>query len=285
MEFHRPPHIYVGKVNIKVADLERSLTFYKDLIGFQILEQSGKRAILTANGRTPLLIIEQPDNVIPKQRRTTGLYHFALLLPNRSDLGAVLRHLLQNRYPIEGGSDHRVSEALYLSDPDGNGIEIYRDRPSTSWEWNNNEVVMTTEPLDAESLLNEGEDVKWEGLPNATLMGHIHLHVSQIANTEQFYQGGLGFDIVTRYGNQALFMSTGRYHHHIGLNTWNGIGAPTPVENSIGLGSFTLIFPDSMTRDKIIEQLQSIDAPVTKKASNYITKDPSGNTIELQVNE
>jgi catechol 2,3-dioxygenase len=178
-----------------------------------------------------------------------------------------------------------VSEALYLSDPDGNGIEIYRDRPSTSWEWNNNEVVMTTEPLDAESLLNEGKDVKWEGLPNDTLMGHIHLHVSQIADTGQFYQDGLGFDIVTRYGNQALFISTGRYHHHIGLNTWNGIGAPTPPKSSVGLDSFTLIFPDSVTRDKIIEQLQSIDAPVTKKAGNYITKDPSGNTIELQVNE
>ncbi|HZG73830.1 MAG TPA: VOC family protein [Chondromyces sp.] len=158
-QFHSAPLTYVSHVHLKVEDLERSLQFYQQIIGFQLLERAEGKALLTVDGRTPLLTIEQPQNVQPKQPKTTGLYHFALLLPQRSDLARVLKHFIQIGYPLQGASDHHVSEAVYLADPDGNGIEIYRDRPSSEWKWNGSEVAMVTEPLDAMNLLAEaGEE-------------------------------------------------------------------------------------------------------------------------------
>ncbi|MFP8642999.1 MULTISPECIES: VOC family protein [Priestia] len=281
MNFHRAPHVFVGKVNLKVENLERSLAFYQQIIGFKLLGRKENKALLTADGRTALLSIEQPKNVTAKQPRTTGLYHFALLLPTRSDLGSILQHLLNSGYPLQGASDHLVSEALYLADPDGNGIEIYRDRPSSTWEWNDSEVVMDTKPLDAEAIVAEGNGKPWTGLPSATLMGHIHLHVSELKQTETFYRNGLGFEVVSNYHNQALFISTGRYHHHIGLNVWNGIGAPSPLESSVGLESFTLVFPAEEAREQAINQLREIGAAVSKENQDFITKDPSGNIIRL----
>lgn len=283
MNFHHEPISFVGKVNLKVQNLERALTFYQEVIGFKVLEQTERTANLTADGKTVLLSIEQPDNVIPKQPRTTGLYHFALLLPSRADLGKILKHFLQNGYPLQGASDHLVSEAIYLADPDGNGIEIYADRDSSLWDWKNGEVAMETKPLDAESVLAEGEGDSWRGLPAGTVMGHIHLHVSELPKTEEFYVKGLGFEVVTRYGGQALFISTGKYHHHIGLNTWAGIGAPKPSSNSVGLESFTILLPSEEKRDEIVVQLKSIGAAVTEEDGKFVTSDPSGNHINLQV--
>lgn len=280
MEFHRHPHTFVGQVSIKVQDLKRALAFYQEVIGFQILNQTERSANLTADGKTALLSLEQPENVVPKQRKTTGLYHFALLLPKRSDLGRVLQHLINISYPI-GASDHYVSEALYLNDPDGNGIEIYADRKASEWTWQNGQVSMATEPLDAQSVLAEGKGEAWSVLPAETVMGHIHLHVSHLKNTEEFYEKGLGFQVVTRYGKQALFMSTGGYHHHIGLNTWAGEGAPAPEVNSVGLRKFTLVFPNEEARAKVIQQLTKIGAPVKEKNGEIITSDPSGNNIQL----
>lgn len=280
MEFHRHPHTFVGQVSIKVQDLKRALAFYQEVIGFQILNQTERSANLTADGKTALLSLEQPENVVPKQRNTTGLYHFALLLPKRSDLGRVLQHLINISYPI-GASDHYVSEALYLNDPDGNGIEIYADRKASEWTWQNGQVSMATEPLDAQSVLTEGKGEAWSVLPAETVMGHIHLHVSHLKNTEEFYEKGLGFQVVTRYGKQALFMSTGGYHHHIGLNTWAGEGALAPEVNSVGLRKFTLVFPSEEARDKVIQQLKKIGAPVKEKNGEIITSDPSGNNIQL----
>ncbi|MGV3467438.1 MAG: VOC family protein [Heyndrickxia sp.] len=283
MNFHQRPNTFVCQVEIKVQNLERSLLFYKEMIGFQVLEQTETTAKLTTDGKTVLLTLVQPENVIPKQPRTTGLYHFAILLPTRADLGKILLHFIQAGYPLQGASDHLVSEALYLSDPDGNGIEIYSDRPSASWSWRNDEVIMTTEALDAQSILDEAQGATWNGLPAETVMGHIHLHVSELRNTEEFYSKGLGFDVVCRYGNQALFISTGKYHHHIGLNTWNGIGAPKPPVNSVGLASFTLMFPNEEKRSNIIDQLKAIGAIVTEQNGYYVTEDPSGNRIHLLV--
>lgn len=283
MEFHQSPHTFVDRVDLKVSNLERSLEFYRDMIGFQILKQEDRKAILTADGKKPLLIIEQPEGVTPKQGRTTGLYHFALLLPNRSELASVLQHFIQVGYPLQGASDHLVSEALYLADPDGNGIEIYADRPASTWDWKDGEVVMSTEPLDVRGLLAEGRGKQWTGLPANTLMGHIHLHVSELHKTKEFYCDGLGFDVVTKYGNQALFISTGGYHHHIGLNTWNGVGAPKPSEKSVGLKWFTLVFPNEEARNKIVDQLQRIGATVEIENDSYFTEDPSGNRIKLSI--
>jgi catechol 2,3-dioxygenase len=283
MNFHKEPVTFVGQVNLKVQNLDRSLAYYQDVIGFKVLEQTDRSASLTADGKTVLLKIEQPEEVKPKQARSTGLYHFALLLPKRSDLANILKHFIELNYPLQGASDHLVSEAIYLGDPDGNGIEVYSDRDPSQWNWENDEVVMATEPLDAADLLGETQGNTWSGLPSGTVMGHIHLHVSELKKTEEFYVKGLGFEVVTRYGSQALFISDSKYHHHIGLNTWNGIGAPAPLPNSVGLESFAIIFPSKEKRDNIISQLKKIGAPVSEENGSFYTSDPSGNRIRLLV--
>lgn len=282
MNFHHEPITFVGQVNLKVQNLERSLAFYKEVIGFKVLAQTDRSANLTADGKTVLLSIEQPNNVVPKQGRTTGLYHYALLLPKRSDLAKIVRHFLEIGLQF-GSSDHLVSEALYLSDPDGNGIEIYIDRDPSEWVWENGKVDMAVDPLNFPDLLAEGKQQSWKGLPAGTVMGHIHLHVSELKKTEEFYIKGLGFEVVNRYGAQALFISDGKYHHHIGLNTWNGVGAPTPAPNSVGLESFTLILANEEKRNELIAQLKNIGASVTEEKGSFVTTDPSGNRIYLQV--
>ncbi|OCT14607.1 glyoxalase [Paenibacillus pectinilyticus] len=280
MNFHREPHTFVGQVNLKVQNLERSLTYYQDVIGFKILEQTEKRANLTADGKTTLLSLEQPDNVVPSRGRTTGLYHFALLLPTRSDLAQMILHFANKGLQL-GSADHLVSEALYLSDPDGNGIEVYRDRDPLAWQWQNGDVKMAVDPLNIRDLVGIEEYPVWSGLPVGTVMGHIHLHVSDLQETEQFYTKGLGFEVVNRYGTQALFISTGKYHHHIGLNTWNGEGAPQPAENSVGLRSFTLVYPNETARNQAITNLNKMGASVKEEGGTWITTDPSGNRIHL----
>ncbi|AOV08031.1 VOC family protein [Sporosarcina ureilytica] len=279
--FHSKPNTFVGQVNINVTNLESALTFYQEIIGFQVLEQTARKAVLTTDGQTGLLILEQPVNVIPKEGRSSGLYHFALLLPTRADLSIFLRHLLKTGYKF-GASDHKVSEAIYITDPDGNGIEIYRDRPSSEWTWSNGKVTMMTDPLDGDSLLEEST-ADWNGLPADTIMGHIHLHVSDLQKAEEFYKNALGFSIVSHYP-QASFTSTGGYHHHIALNTWQGVGVPAPKQNSVGLNWYTLVFPSEEVRGQVIEQLQKIGAPVLAENDVFMTEDPSGNKIRLCLN-
>ncbi|MGM8366632.1 VOC family protein [Virgibacillus sp. W0181] len=283
MNFHKQPTTFVDQVNIKVQDIGRSLQFYRDVIGFEVLERSDYKAKLTTDGKNVLLSIEQPNNVVPKKRRTTGLYHFALLLPKRSDLANTVRHFVKIGLQF-GSADHLVSEALYLSDPDGNGIEIYIDRDPSEWSWNNNEVDMTTDPLDFSNLLAERQQEVWGGLPADTVMGHIHLQVSELEKAEEFYIKGLGFEVVNRYGTQALFISHNNYHHHIALNTWAGIGVPTPPLNSVGLKSFSIILPDEKTRNNVVSKLKNIGATVTEDEGTFITYDPSGNCINLDIN-
>lgn len=283
MPFHSKPNTFVGHVKIKVENLERSLKYYQEVIGFNILEQTKTTAKLTTDGKTSILSIEQPANVVPKQGKTTGLYHFAILLPHRSDLANITNHFIENGIQI-GSSDHLVSEALYLSDPDGNGIEIYADRDPSDWDWYSGEVVMTVDPLNFENLLSHAKlEQPWKGLPAGTVMGHIHLHVSDLKKAVEFYVKGLGFEVVNQYGSQALFLSTGKYHHHIGLNTWNGVGAPTPPVNSVGLESFTLILPNDETREQVVKKLKETGTSVIREDGVFITLDPSGNKILLNM--
>lgn len=282
-KFFQKPSIYVGEVSVNVTNLERSLHFYRDFMGFRVLKQTNRKAILTADGKTALLTLEQPEDVVPKAGRTTGLYHFAVLLPERKELATFLKHLIQTAgHQIRlGASDHYVSEALYFDDPDGNGIEVARDRPSSEWNWHGEKVEMATVALDADDLLSEADE-EWTGMPEETLIGHIHLHVSDLETTEHFYVNGLGFNIVTRYPG-ALFASTNGYHHHLGLNVWNGVGAPKPAENSVGLNWFTLVFPDEERRSQTVDQLHRIGVSVKKEDDDYVTEDPSGNRIRLKV--
>ncbi|WP_010677669.1 VOC family protein [Bacillus timonensis] len=283
MKFHTKPTTFVGHVKIKVENIERSLQFYKEILGFDILEQAASTAKLTTDGKTSILSLQQPENVVPKQGKTTGLYHFALLLPTKTDLANIVVHLVEKGIRF-GSSDHLVSEALYLNDPDGNQIEIYIDRDPSEWNWMGQEVDMAVDPLDFERLLtNIVPGKSWQGMPEKTVMGHIHLHVAELEKTEEFYVKGLGFDVVNRYGTQALFLSTGKYHHHIGVNTWNGVGAPKPPKNGVGLSFYTLVLPNEEALAEIVNNLKQIGAIVEEENNNVITYDPSGNQIVLVV--
>ena len=283
MNFHTKPTSFVGHVQIKVENLKRAVSFYQDILGFDILEQTPSSAKLTTDGKTSILSLEQPEAVVPKQGRTTGLYHLAILLPERADLANLVIHLSEQGIPL-GSADHLVSEALYIEDIDGNGIEIYVDRSPSEWIWQEEEVRMTVDPLDIQNLLAiSSPESAWQGMPDRTVMGHIHLHVSDLAKTEEFYVEGLGLDVVNRFGGQALFLSYGQYHHHIGVNIWNGKGAPRPSPNSVGLQSFTLVLPDEDIRLQVIENIKRIGRSVIEEDHHYITSDPSGNRILLGV--
>ncbi len=279
-QFHQKPNVYVGEVVVNVMDLDRSVKFYQDIIGLRVLNRTERRAALTADGKTPLVTVEQPADVTPATGRTSGLYHFAILLPSRADLSVFLRHLLETGSHF-GASDHLVSEALYLNDPDGNGIEVYRDRDPSEWSWQSGKVQMVTDPLDGQGILAES-DAPWTGLPAGTLMGHIHLHVGDQEKAEQFYTGLLGMNTVAYYP-QASFMSTGDYHHHIAINTWKGVGAPAARENSVGLGWYSLVYPDEAAREDAAVRLEHAGAPVERTAGGFETQDPSGNRIRLVI--
>ncbi|MGN1387660.1 MAG: VOC family protein [Bacillus sp. (in: firmicutes)] len=283
MGFHQKPNLYIRDVSINVMDLQRSLAFYRDFLGFKVLEEGDRYAALTADGKTALIKLYEPEGVLPKEPRKTGLYHFAILLPSREELGKILIHLIKHNYRL-GASDHLVSEALYLNDPDGNGIEIYRDREDTDWTWDDrNQVEMTTDPLDGEGVIAAAQGAPWEGMPAETVMGHIHLHVSHLQEAGKFYKEILGYEIVCEYGGQALFISTGKYHHHIGMNTWNGAGAPAPSENSVGLREYSISIPDQEYKQNIIRSLEQSGLAYEEENGVLYTKDPSQNNIAFYV--
>ena len=281
MTFHENPNIYAKSVTLKVSDLEKSLLFYKEVIGFSIASKDKKKAALRAGAGEAFLFIEELDQVEPKTMRTTGLYHFAILVPSREQLGVILNHLLETGYPLQGASDHNVSEAIYLADPDGNGIEIYRDRNSTDWEWDGEFVSMDTAYMDTKGVLAASSNRPWNGLTEGTILGHIHLHVAELEETVDFYVKGLGFNIVQKYGSQAFFLSTGRYHHHIGLNVWNGIGASVPKTNQVGLAYYELNIPSQEKLEEIKQRLTVLGATITEEEDTCYTADPSGNRIRL----
>ncbi|MEK5428508.1 VOC family protein [Cytobacillus sp. FSL R7-0680] len=280
--FHAEPNIYAQKIDLKVTNLQTSLRFYQDILGFQVLYQSKHEVSLSADGNQTLVQLHAPEGLQKKELRRTGLYHFAILLPTRNDLAKIIRHFIKVNYPLQGASDHDVSEALYLADPDGNGIEMYADRPKTSWDWKGEEVVMGTNALDVQSIMSEWDGNEWNGMPNETIMGHIHLHVNNIEEAKTFYCEGLGFEVVTHYGNQALFISTGKYHHHIGLNIWNGTMAVAPSANSVGMAFYTLVFPKNKL-EQAVERLQAMNIEVERQADSYMVSDPAGNNIKLVV--
>lgn len=275
---------HIGLVSLTVADLARSLRFYSDVFGLAVAEHSDSNALLVAGVR-PLLVLTQLPGARPKPPRATGLYHFAILLPGRPDLARWLRHVLESGWPLQGWADHGVSEAIYLADPDGNGIEIYRDRARAEWPVANGELQMVTEPLDAQGLLALAGDGGWTGMPAGAVMGHVHLHVRQIDEAQDFYCGVLGFDLTQRYGPSALFVSVGGYHHHIGLNTWAGVGAPPAPAGSAGLRYFTVQVPDEASLMSLVGRVQQAGIAVTPQADGWQLHDPSGNGIRLAVSQ
>ncbi|HET9706021.1 MAG TPA: VOC family protein [Vicinamibacterales bacterium] len=239
-----PVDAHIGRVSLTVRDLDRSVTFYRDVLGFDEARRDGRICDLAPPSGSVIIELHELTTAVPRPRRSTGLYHFAILVPSRAALGRSLRRLVEKGWPLTGASDHLVSEALYLNDPDGLGIEIYRDRPRESWPTVNGQVAMATDPLDLQALLEEAEGgAAWSGLDAGTVMGHVHLHVPHLDAAEAFYCGAVGFDPTQRGYPGALFVAAGGYHHHLGLNTWTGIGAPPPPEDAVGLRSFTVESP------------------------------------------
>lgn len=279
------PETSLGPVHLTISNLDRSVAFYRDVIGLGLLRRQDKTALLAADGATSLVILTESPGARPKPPRTTGLYHFAILLPTRLDLARSLRRLVEVHYQLQGASDHLVSEALYLADPDGNGIEIYADRPRSAWPRINDLLQMATEPLDLEGLLGELErDARpWDGLSPQTRIGHIHLHVADLRQGEAFYRGAIGFDLVLRYGGSATFLSAGGYHHHIGLNTWAGAGAPPPPPEAVGLRSFTIVLPDDRELQRVIGRLRESGIVFGESGDAMTLRDPSGNGLLLVV--
>ena len=284
MAFHNKNATYVETVSLNIKDLNRSIDFYTKIIGLSVKEQNSTHAELTADGENVLLVLNQVDKE-RTHRRASGLYHFALLLPTREDLALITMHLAANRIPL-GSADHHVSEALYLDDPDGNGIEIYIDREPEHWIWNDGQVHMVTEPLNAEDLLKDRPDPSnFKGLPKDTIMGHIHLHVNDLQKNDEFYTEGLGFEVILNFGGQALFMATEKYHHHIAANIWNGLGAPAPEKGSIGLDYYTVIYPSNEALNKAVSRLTELGFTAEQEEGYVLTADPSGSHIRMQTHK
>jgi catechol 2,3-dioxygenase len=274
-----PAETRMGAVELTVSDLGRSLDYYGRSIGLGVRQQDDGRASL--GGDSELLVLHEVPGAQPAPRNT-GLFHFALLVPERRDLAAWLAHAIREQVPMTGVSDHFVSEALYLRDPDGHGIEIYADRPREVWE--GQVARMTTEPLDLENLLGELDDPEqetFEALPSGTVMGHVHLQVADIPETVRFYRDVLGFDEMASYGSQATFLSAGGYHHHVGGNTWASAGAPPPPEGSASLRLATVVLPDSASRDEVVGRVAATGQDPEETPEGPVVRDPSGNRLLL----
>ena len=277
------PLTTVGPVHLTVADLPRSLAFYREAIGLEVLEVGAGRASLGAAGYELLALVEEAG--APPAHGHTGLYHFALLVPRRADLARWLAHAARDQVRLTGLSDHSVSEAIYLSDPDGHGIEIYCDRPRETWE---GEVGtrLTTVPLDIDGVLEELEDPEtapFDGLPAGTVMGHVHLKVADVPEAVDFYTDVLGFDLMAQLGNQAAFLSAGGYHHHVGANTWESAGASPPTPGTAALRHATIVLPDESERERVVERVERSGGSVESSPEGATVVDPSGNALVLTV--
>jgi catechol 2,3-dioxygenase len=275
------PGTHIGPVTLRVADLERSLSFYRELLGFRLIERSPGAAILGAQDSPALLELREVAGAPPQPLRSTGLYHVAILLPGRADLGRFLRRVAEVGWEI-GQGDHLVSEALYLSDPDGNGLEVYRDRPRESWRWSNGMVQMATDPIDLYALMDEGKGLSWDMLPAGTRIGHIHLRVGDIHQAEHFYHTILGFDITASLPS-ALFLSAGGYHHHIGLNTWQSRGAGPAPEHTAGLQAIVIELPNQGALLDVRARLLAYGIPLLEQGDDLVVTDPWRNHIRLMV--
>lgn len=270
------PGTRMGAVHLTVADLGRSLDWYRGSIGLEVLAEGGGHASLGAGG-VELLALEEVPGARPADG-FTGLYHFALLVPERVDLARWLAHAARTRVPLTGASDHFVSEAVYLRDPDHHGIEIYWDRPRALWEGQVRR--MGTWPLDLDGLLGElsSRDEPFPGQPAGTTMGHVHLRVAEIDATVRFYRDVLGFGLMAQLGPQAAFLSAGGYHHHLGANVWESRGAPPAPPGSATLSRVTILVPSEQERDRVLGRAAGADVTV----EDGVVHDPSGNPLRLE---
>jgi catechol 2,3-dioxygenase len=277
-----PPDTRMGAVHLSVSDLGRSIAYYESAIGLRVHSSDGDRAALGTGGEDLLVL-----TAVPGARPATGfcgLYHFALLLPEREDLARFLLHAASEQVPLTGLSDHFVSEAIYLRDPDAHGIEIYWDRPRELWE---GQVAqrLTTLPLDTHDLVR-GVDGSFDGLAHGTVMGHVHLQVADVPATNAFYAGALGFGVMAALGEQATFLSAGGYHHHLGANIWESAGRPPAPQGTARLERATIVLPDAASLDRLAGQAERAGfVPEPLEDGGVGLRDPSGNPVALMTPE
>jgi catechol 2,3-dioxygenase len=284
------PGTAIGSVHLTVPALERSRSFYERLIGLEPRESDDGSISFGAAGRPPLLRLTGDPGAPPRNPRQTGLFHFAVLVPTRRDLAVALVRIAQGGWRLDGASDHLVSEALYLTDPSGNGIEIYRDRERSEWPYDEaGELAMGTLALDIDDLLSELEDAPIDDetdalMPAGTRIGHMHLQVAELEETERFYAGVLGFDVTVRGYPGALFVSAGGYHHHIGLNTWNSRGGSTPPADGLGLRAYEIKLGDPAALAEVLTRVAAAGIRFETMADgSTLVHDPSGNGVLLTV--
>ena len=278
MRFHKLPTTYIDYVSLSVSNLEKSMTFYQEVLGFSVLEKNEKQVSLTANHEDPIIKLEENSEALTLDNRASGLFHFALLLPSREELADFLANLIKLGIQIEGAADHFVSEAIYLSDLDGHGIEVYVDRASESWKWSNNHVKMGTERLDLNELLKLNRKSDEFILPHEAVMGHIHLQVADLEASSAFYKTVFGLNSVSEIGSHARFISNNKYHHHIGLNTWNSLGKKVSSNERLKMNYFHVNLTIE-NREKVVKNLKSSHYVFNKREDVYQTEDPSGNII------
>lgn len=269
-----PANTGLGRVHLRIADMERSLAFYRDLLG--LVEKSEAKGSVTlgpAGGQALLKLTEVPG-IHAHPRGVVGLYHFAILYPTRRDLGRTLLHLFEQRWPFEGFADHGVSEAAYLADPDGNGIELYADRAREDWPMQDGEVAMTTLALNVNSLIRSADVDEWNGAPAGTILGHLHLHTANLRASLDFYRDVVGFDVTNASASGVAFLSAGGYHHHLGLNTWLRKGDVFDPA-SAGLIEYTIELHDPAARTALLERVRNAGGALGDDAFF----DPDGNRI------
>lgn len=273
----------IGRVHLNVSNLERAVYFYQEALGMLVLAQEGSQTHLGTADGSVLLVLHKVNNP-PPRKITTGLYHFALLLPQREDLARLLYHLVNNNVDVDGVGDHGVSEAVYLSGPDGVGIELAFDRPQEDWPYDEEDFLdMGTEELDLDNLMMtlKNKEKKFTGLPNGTKIGHIHLAVKELEQSAQFYSQ-LGLDLTQEYGEEALFFAGENYHHHVGMNTWKTAGAAPLPPDTAGLRFFELCYDSPEVINAVTQTLQAANYPLEPTEEGSLATDPSGIKILLK---
>ena len=281
--FRLPAATRLGAVRLQIADLDRSVRFYQNTLGFRVVERDATRALLAPQQDDRVLVeLHERVGARPANRGgRLGLYHFAILLPDRASLGRFVRHLADIGAGA-GAGDHLVSEAFYLTDPDGLGIEVYADRPRDTWRRLGRELMIATDPMDVASVVAAAGDSQWTGMPSGTVIGHVHLHVGDIERGAAFFSNALGFDRITWRYPGALFLGAGGYHHHLGTNTWAGPGARMPTDDDARLLEWTIELPAEVDVSAAARSL--IDAGYRADAasgSGITTSDPWGTAIRI----
>lgn len=279
--YRLPETTHLGRVRLQIDDLDRSIAYYETVVGLRVVTRASTVATLAPHGDDHIIVeLREQKGVRPVGRRgNIGLYHFAILLPDRASLGRFVKHL-RDVGAYAGMSDHFVSEAVYLTDPDGLGIEVYADRPRSAWTVEDRQLTMTTVPLDVQNLVAAAGNEPWTGMPVGTTLGHVHLYVRDIDAAERFYHSAVGFDKVVWSYPGALFMSAGGYHHHLGTNTW-AAAAPPATEDDARLIEWEIVLPSPGEVDQAAAAIANAGFETRRDGSDVTVRDPWGTQLRL----